>query len=311
MALLLHYYIALTSVGVVGILANTLQMVFLRKEKGKKTSFQITIFSLSIADFSVSLILVYSGLYFIAEEMNLFTKSQEFLRIFLANLTFCQQSSFFHILFIAVERLMAVFYPLRFQFIFTRKVCIVSLLIIWALSFALSFTAVSDLKYLYKPVTIISGVSLICSYMAICIKLFKRRNSVIVRTASENSNAAYSRTVTQSLAVTIAFIICTMPYLFTTNDDHPLMLMFARVMIVGNVLLNPIVYFLFAHCKRKFRRFSTAASLKQRRQPAKGKACNAVMQRVSSGVDSSSLKENQCSGVEIELSPVKKPDTSL
>ena len=115
-------------------LANILLISILRKDKKKKTVFLTTIFSLGIADLLVSLVLAYSGLYFLCQELKIFAESQEFFVIFLANLIFCQTSSFFHVLFISTERFMAVFYPLRFRRVFTRKKCIAVLAVIWIAS---------------------------------------------------------------------------------------------------------------------------------------------------------------------------------
>ena len=266
------FSILLFLIGATGILANGLLISILHKYKSKKTVFQITIFSLGVADFLVSLVMIYSGIYFICEDLEIFPNSQQFLLVLHGNLIFCQISSFLHVLFIAVERLLAVFYPLRFRHVFTKKICITVLAIIWAASFPLSFVKHNHLKFIYKPLIIVCAVFLLCVYSAICTQLTRRRRSVIARTISEKDNASLWKIVAHSFVVTIAFLVCILPYVVITNMSSVLG-MVARLLVAGNVLINPIVYFLFAHYKKAIRSQSFA-SANRRRQQTRANPCS-------------------------------------
>ena len=256
--------IATISLGVVGMVANAMLFSIIRKDKRKKSLFQITIFSLGVADFLVSLILAYSAIYFIFQEMKVFVVSQQFLQIFLANLTFCQTSSFFHVLLITTERLVAVFYPLKFRNIFTKKACVIALIVAWTAPLPLCFVQHYQLRLVFKPVAFVSGVFLIGSYTAICIQLARRSKSVIVKASSEKGSTTF-KIAAHALVVTFAFLITTLPYLLMKDGDASFTKI-ARLLMVSNVLINPVFYVLFAHCRQTVRNQSFMSFRKGRKQ---------------------------------------------
>lgn len=281
--------ILMFSIGATGIFANGLLISIIHKNKNRKTVFQITIFSLGIADFLVSLILAYSGIYFICEDMKLFPHSQLFLRVFLGNLIFCQTSSFFHVLFIAAERLLAVFYPLRFRHVFTKKMCITVLAILWAASFPVTLVHYTDLRYVYKPMTLFCAIFLICSYSAICIRLTRRSSSIIARRVSKEDNSSLRKIVAHSLVVSIAFLVCIFPNLIVSNIDSVLGIV-ARFLLAGNVLINPIVYFLFAHYKEAIRGQSFIPA-KHRVQQTSVDICSRESREMSRDTDNHAVED--------------------
>ena len=299
--------VATISLGIVGMAANAMLFSVIRKDKRKKSLFQITIFSLGVADFLVSLILVYSGIYFTCQEMKIFEVSQQFLEIFLANLTFCQTSSFLHVLLITIERLVAVFYPLKFRHVFTRKVCVTALIFVWTAPLPLCFVQHHKIRLVFKPVAFVSGIFLIGSYTAIYIQLSRRSKSVIVRASSEKSSTTF-RIAAHALFVTFAFLICTLPYLLAKEGEDSFTGT-ARLLMVSNVLLNPVFYVLFAHCKETVRNQSFISFRKGRKQTEAIRSSREVPSKSNAMADVAAKDGDNKSREKVELGSIETEDT--
>ena len=123
-----------------------------------------------------------------------------------------------------------------------------------------------------------SAIFLLCSYSAICIQLIRRkRSSAVARNSSERNDAALKKILAHSLVVSLAFLICTIPYLVTANLDSPLGNV-ARILLVCNVWINPIIYFLFAHCKETIRNRSLS-SISRIAQRVDTDGCSGTLRR--------------------------------
>ena len=287
---IVNFRISQVCIGICGIAANSLLFFYILREKRKLTVFLLTVFSLSIADFSVSLLLTYSGVYLLLEEIEFFAKSDLFLRIFLQSLAFCQLASYFHVLFISAERLFAVFQPLRFQRYFTRAKCRAVLVIIWVGSLAMSFVDIYNLHFLYQCITLASAVVLVCIYTSICIKIIRQSKSFTGQ-ISERRNRCCTKVSIHSLFIAMSFLICNIPYAFSTTFSS-LLASVGRLLIVCNVVMNPMVYFLFARLKDRLHRSSIAATAKSHLQPSKQKKCTAEEQQVPDRCDGNAMPDD-------------------
>ena len=161
-------------------------------------------------------------------------------------------SSQFHIIIIAIQRFVAVIYPLKLKIVITTFRSAVSLVLIWASSITLAiilmetglggFPGVSVLGW----VSIISGVVIIFSYGMIIYRLIKHRMNIVTNTSSSQKLS----TILYSLTITIAFIVCNYPWAFTlmirgTFNSRQIPDNIETILLWLNLVLNPIIYFLF------------------------------------------------------------------
>ena len=204
----LEYHSLSTSLGVIGFALNIVQIVLICRQKRKKSAFVLTILSLSLADgLSALAVLIYEIYWFLAVH-RIILPSMQFLWIFLGTVIFSHTASFSHLIFIAVERFVAVFYPMRLAGMFSRKHCISGLIITWVLSVArvvtFQFTRTGNFN---KLIVQVYAFSLIIVYTAICIKINMRPKSVVPSVGSSSRPATNKRLIIHSISVSLAFII--------------------------------------------------------------------------------------------------------
>ena len=234
-----------------GIVLNSCEIASLIYAKRTTLPFDITIISLAISDLLFVLTpLVLDG--FIYGVPNWIASEWYYMA-----LVYCTYSSIFssvlHMVFIAIQRLIAVLYPLKASIWITRKRCIITVLLLWLASVAAAAPVPMGL-YIYNRIILFSpfvsaGVIATC-YFVINLRLMTRK----APTGGDQQGQNISILV-YSISVTAIFMICIFPStLYTLNQNVPVSKMqypdYATYLFYLQAVLDPIVYFFFQFWKR-------------------------------------------------------------
>ena len=122
-------------------------------------------------------------------------------------------SSIWHSIFIAIQRFLATFYPMKFRIYYTRKHCIAGLIIVWILSILLTALPFIDIIiFIHVPpfLIIVSDLCLITLYVMICCRVYYKRRQLSSTMASFR-HQQNNWTLQYSVLVTTVFILCTFP----------------------------------------------------------------------------------------------------
>ena len=257
----LEFHSLSMSFGVIGFILNIVQITLICRQKKKKSAFLLTILSLSFADgFCALAVLIYEIYWFLAVH-GIILQSILFSWIFLGIVIFSQTVSFGHLTFIALERFVAVFYPMRLADVFSRKSCILGLAAIWFLSAIPSVVfQLTHKLHAFKLIIQMCALSLIIFYTAICIKVNRRPKFVTPRNGVSSQRSKNRKLVIHSLSVTLGFIICAFPYCLSDLEDR-LNLRIPLLLLNCNSSIDPLLYFLLQYCTRRRKGDITASSL--------------------------------------------------
>ena len=207
-------YIVFEVIALLGILFNLAQITFIIRHKNTKIPFDISVLGLCVADlFSVIIWLsIYIYRHLLENKVVLFRQKYVFI-ISLGGFFVLASSSLFHTLFIAMQRVFAVFFPLKFRIFFTRKSCFACLVVIWFVSFLVGFLATRFEFYKVFSVSVLAcGVSLIFCYIFVCLGVYRQSKTISSMTVSNRSqNRNNKRTIIYCVMVTVLYIICTFP----------------------------------------------------------------------------------------------------
>ncbi len=233
------------TLGSIGCLANTALIgIILRKRN--KNAFEVTLASLGVADLLTSIMIICFGTSKIGGK-------PLFLFLWAGGYT-TQVLSFLHLLFIALQRLCAVFFPLKFKVLFTVNRCVKSLGIFWILSAILATLLATVIKPNNSTMSItifVFGCILIALHIAICYKIY-RPSSLPLRNSLQDSNRALNwRAMIISITVSLAFLVCTFPY--AISKFHPFGTMgniASDVLFASNAILDPMLYFFVSYYKK-------------------------------------------------------------
>lgn len=259
------------SFGLIGTLANTLEVSLICHKKKYKTIFGMTLLSLSISDALSSLCFFTVGLMRIIEYDGTSTlkiiPGTELAMVWQGGhgaLFFSMGTSFLHIVIIAVQRFFAVFMPLKYISSFRIRHCVVLLITVWILFFAggvIGYFYLQAIWYASYILALTVCLTLLLCYTAIVIKNFhaeqNRRRLMSGKESAVNKNVrkTSSKVLRLSMAVTVAFLLCTFPhaifYLFVNKNwtyYHTI-----NSMISVNPFLDSIVYFVFYYQRDKTR----------------------------------------------------------
>ena len=263
------------ALGTAGFLCNILEFIIILRQKKHKEKFGLTLTSLCIADIIGSLslgvtgglrLLKYSG----PKSFAIYEKTTMALlwRVGHGSLQFAVGTSFMHIIFIAIQRLLAVLMPLKFKANFTYARCAAGVILTWLVMFiygTFTFLFSRFMHHLSYYFVLIMELILIITYGAITLKTWKddkKRASLKSESSSQGStDDATHRVLFHSLAVTLAFLICTMPHsifyiyliihrLLPSHDLNTYHVV--NVLISINPFLDPLIYFFFMNHLSKY-----------------------------------------------------------
>lgn len=283
--------------GVAGFLFNILELVVIIRQKKYKAVFGLSLTSLCIADIIGSLTLsLAGGLRLISypgrETFPIYqnTVLATGWKVGHGSLQFSVGTSFIHIVYIAIQRLFAVILPLKFKAHFTYARCAAGIIIIWLIMFIYGTCAFFFSKVLLHVsyyFVLVMELILIITYGAITFKTWKddkKRASLRSRVNSQGTaDGAVNKVLFHSLAVTFAFLICTLPhsvfYIYlvvqrlTTYHDLDTYHTVNSVISI-NPVLDPLIYFFFQY------HLSNYCFRKRSRKPIRGKVSPNVQIRL-------------------------------
>ena len=239
------------SICVLGIALNSGEIASLFHAKRTKLPFDIALISLALSDLLLALTtLMLSTMVYVRP---ILTKSKMYSNAFMFCIYSSSLSSALHLLFIAIQRLVAVLYPLKASIWITRKHSIITVLLLWLASVVVAVPA-SIGYYIYNRILLFSpfisaGVIAAC-YFVINFRMMTRR----APTGGDQQTQKISILV-YSISVTAIFMICTFPCtIFAIQKvvrvrkvkypDYTVYLFYLQA------AFNPFVYFFFQIWKR-------------------------------------------------------------
>lgn len=255
--------------GTAGFLCNIFELIVIFRQKKHKENFGLTLTSLCIADIIGSLslglagglrLLQYAGPKTFAIYRN--TALATTWRAGHGAILFSIGTSFTHIVIIAIQRLFAVFLPLKFKAFFTYSRCAILLIVIWLLTFVYGLFAFFFSNIMLKVsyyMILIMDLTLIIVYGAITLKTWKddKKRAKLASTRYPTKDAI-RRLAFHSLAVTLAFLVCNMPHsvlyiFFQSTDEKDVAPYYHAVncLMSLNPLIDPLIYFFLHYTCRK------------------------------------------------------------
>ena len=245
-------HIALTfSIYGLGIVLNSCEIASLIHAKRATLPFDITLISLAMSDlmFALTSLVLGSLIYYVPNWIASKWSNMA--------LVYCTYSSIFssvlHMVFIAMQRLIAVLYPLKASIWITRKRSIITVLLLWLASFA-EAAPVPMGFYIYDRILlfstfVVTGVIAVC-YFVINFRMMTRKSPTGGDQQTQNISI-----LVYSISVTAIFMICIFPAtVYAISQDVPLSKMqfpdYAIYSICLQVVLDPFVYFFFQIWKR-------------------------------------------------------------
>ena len=191
-----------------GIALNTSEIASLVYAKRTKLPFDITLISLAASDLMLAATALLIGIfpYFASAKV---TRTW-YGKLSVSCIYTPSLSSALHMVFIAIQRLIAVLYPLKLTTWMTRKRCVITICLLWLFSMgpsvivAVKFNA-NQLYFMYSPL-ISASIILIC-YIIINIKMLKRRRFAVSGQPSQSIHV-----LVYSICISAIFLICNLPY---------------------------------------------------------------------------------------------------
>ncbi len=252
--------ILFTITGSLGLTANFIQLILTCRDKDHKTSvFGLVLLSLNIANILVSFTTLLNGVTSLVDHFMVINASLHFYLLSIAksgnNLSLV--SSITHVLFIAIQRMIAVAPPFQVKRILTRSRCYIALLVLWAIS--ITTTVISfftDVLFAIFLSVFICGMALVVMYSIVAYKTTKRS---IGRDESEEMRKRRQKSDKEvlfySMAVSIVFVICNFPVAITffVQKKSVLAMMLASICFRLNPFLDTLLYFLWSYNKRRRR----------------------------------------------------------
>ncbi len=255
------YAYILILIGLLGVVVNIVQLILSCRDKNQRISaFGVALLSLNIADFLAAMILFIEGaLLYIHAVMKINFPLTHWIEVAIAALVFLYTSSFTHVVWIAIQRLVAVVFPLRVKQIFLISRCYVMLVSIWVISVVPAFVSQINIKLaasLLVFIAITTGISLIVFYSVICFKTMNRNIANDAGGVLQKRRQKSEREVLlYSLAITAVFIICNFPVSITILLELPLnsFTIACDILYCLSPFLNSLLYFAWSYNKRRRR----------------------------------------------------------
>lgn len=242
-------WITPSAIAITGALLNAVEMGSLFYNKRTKLPFDLTLISFAFSDFLLAASTLASGmiLFYVpsVQQSNWFPI---FSGLILLSSTL---SSALHVLFIAIQRVIAVMYPLQFSVWITRGRCIVAIILLWLASAILIIPLLFRVE-LYEQILafspLITGVTVIICYGIINHRMIAKRRMFVSGPSSQSVHILLN-----SISVSAVFLISTLPYTIhglyhKTKIGMP---HYMYYLFLLQVVFDPVVYFLFNYWKGK------------------------------------------------------------
>ena len=237
-------------------IANMVQMIIIGRDKKQRNSvFGLTLLSLSISDIFVSIVLLYRGIFcllllLLVVDLNIFYK-----HFWSADLgiVFSLASSFSHVIFIVLVRILAILFPMRIKRIITKSRCKIILVLLWLFSIGVVTTSYFTIQSkLIAILTIITSVILLLAYSFICYMMC-RRHRIQNNDATRRHRQQSDRDVLiYSIVLAFTFCLCCLPAAMSDFVQMPIRVFEVTIFLYSvNSFMDPLLYFFASHCKRR------------------------------------------------------------
>ena len=240
-------------VALLGIGLNAFQILHTVRKNSKRTPFESSIFSLSIADLLSSSSALAFMIYWHLRDNSLIQINSDIKKPMNVMLQYSILSSIFHLLYMTFIRIFAVLWPIKSRLLITSRFSNISIGSIWIMSFVFSivneFLITADI---IGFIVLSTQASFIAIYTIICC-IVKKQDGAASRlsTGSQKRPPVFRNTLLHSVFVTSAFIICTLPMaLFSVSIvqrvDPSYTFEWARWMFYLNPMFDSMLYFYFS-----------------------------------------------------------------
>ncbi len=258
----MNYLIADASIytlaGVIGLAANSIQLIFSCRQRTQEGSvFGYSLLSLNIADILASLITLSLGLTNILAQCMVIDSAlfKDLEYALLPAILLSVTSSFCHVIFIAMQRVIAVPYPLKVQQILNKTRSCILLVIMWFF-----FVTLAVVPYVFAFLVMITGITLTVLYSIVCYKTMNRN---IVNNESEEQRRRRQQSdkdiLLYSVSITILFMISCLPKAIDILHKYPpAMLIISHILFSLNPFFDTVLYFVWSIYKRRKRRQAIA-----------------------------------------------------
>lgn len=250
-------YTVFEIIALFGIFFNSGQISLMIRHENTKIPFDISVLGLCFADlFSVMIwLLIYIYRHLLENKVVLFSREYVFI-ICSGGFFVLASSSLFHTLFIAIQRVFAVFFPRKFRIYFTRGSCFACLVFIWLVSFVAGFLATRYNFYKIFSVCVLAcgGLLVVCSII-ICLGTYRQSKTVSSMSVSaRGQNRSNKRTIIYCIIITMLYVFSTFPIAILlgwidSRDDFYLETAALWLMEL-NPVFNSLLYFTFNKCKQ-------------------------------------------------------------
>ena len=245
--------------GILIAILNIVEIAMIGKIRLKKRIYEIILLSLSVSDcmFGLSNVVV-SSIY-----LSNTNSYGELLETAYISYAFFILTSIFHLIYIAVDRVMIVLKPLQYKSIFTSKRQKIGIAILWILAFIIGVTtytayeltemepAVSDrqnqpvsqnnfqkdIQLVLSIVIVVLDFSMVVSYGIIIYRMsYKKRKKLTPKSAK------HERLPILCVLIAAVFVLFTMPYAITRVSFGSVPF-WANFILLLNSGMNSLVYF--------------------------------------------------------------------
>ena len=248
------------TLGIAGIILNMLQLIILLRKQ--RRPFESTLLSLSIADLLVSVCLILNSVLNLLREHDVDFDLSDIIYRSLRHAIYCFAITLalLHIIFIALQRLIAVMFPFRVHELFSKRRCCFFLAVMWVGS--LGFLTWSVWAFTKDPdddvpliafsyVMFLAEACLIPLYAAVCC-LVVRRGGMAANASTDSRNHSV---ILYSVIITAFFVVMTFPLGVLTCLSYvisnPYLKYSPKWLLFIDITMNPVIYFFFNHWKSK------------------------------------------------------------
>ncbi len=255
--LIIHCSIISTT-GLLGFIANCLQIAFIARDKKQRNSvFGIILFSLSISNIIVSVVLLYRAVVYL---LTLYLAIDILLsdKLVLASdlvIIFSVASSFFHVVYVAVLRVLALVFPLKIKRLVTKSRCKIILAFLWLSSIGvvvLSYFTIRDALADY--LAIVTSCILVLAYSLISYRMYRQHGVQNNESTQRHNQQSDKDVVIYSIALTFIFCLCNLPPSLYYLVKLPPVMHYVNIFLYSvNPFLDTMLYFFASYCKRRRR----------------------------------------------------------
>lgn len=250
MDLAIGYAILVVILSIGGLFLNLGLIFTILRKVQRRSSFHLTLISLSCADIFACIGSTSFGLLFLLRRH--ISNYQIISTASLFFVYFSNMASFMHVIFIAFLRAFATMYPMKFKtscggchfFLVIASVWLLSLVFL----LLVTFQVVHFLVIGY--VATVTCVALIFLYLLICLYLRRQQRSIAAASTQRKSQKANIVVLLHSIAVTVAFIACVIPSAVFAILRFPggfIAFVSVTSLLVLNPLIDPLLYFFISH----------------------------------------------------------------